>query len=53
MTDMRVDEKEDNIEIRAEYSLDVNFEPLAECTIRIRVCPRDAKDFSLNERMTF
>ena len=53
MTDMMVDEKEDCIEIRAEYALDVNFEPLSECTIRIRICPRDAKDFSLNERMTF
>ena len=40
MTDMMVDEK-------------VNFEPLSECTIRIRICPRDAKDFSLSERMTF
>ena len=53
MTDMMVDEKEDCIEIRVEYALDVNFEPLSECTIRIRICPRDAKDFSLSERMTF
>lgn len=53
MSEMQVDEKEDSINIRAEYSLDVNYEPLAECTIRIHICPKDAKDFSLNERMTF
>ena len=53
MTEMQVDEKEDSINIRVEYSLDVNYEPLAECTIRIHICPKDAKDFSLNERMTF
>ena len=53
MTDMFVDEKEDSINIRAEYSLDVNYEPLAECIIRIHICSRDAKNFSLNERMTF
>lgn len=53
MTDMFVDEKEDSINIRAEYSLDVSYEPLAECTIRIHICPRDTKNFSLNERMTF
>jgi len=32
-----VDEKEDNINIRAEYALDVNYEPLADCTIRINI----------------
>ena len=30
-----VDETEDNINIRAEYVLDVNYEPLADCTITI------------------
>lgn len=53
MTEMMVDEKEEEILIRAEYSLDVNYEPLADCTIRIRICPKDAKDFSLNDKMTF
>lgn len=53
MTDMMVSEKEEEILIRAEYSLDVNYEPLADCTIRIRICPRDAKNFSLNDSMTF
>ena len=53
MTEMMVDEKEEEILLRAEYSLDVSYEPLAECTIRIRICPKDAKDFSLNDKMTF
>ena len=53
MTEMMVDEKEDDIQIRARYSLDVNYEPLAECTIRIRICPKNAKNFSLSDKMTF
>lgn len=52
-TDIYVDEKEDNINIRAEYSLDVNYEPLADCVIRINICPRDSKNFSMNQKMTF
>ena len=34
-----VDETEDNINIRAEYVLDVNYEPLADCTIKINIKP--------------
>ena len=48
-----VDETEDNINIRAEYGLDVNYEPLAECTIRINIKPRDSKEFSIHEKMSF
>ena len=53
MTEMVVDEKEDEILLRADYSLDVNFEALAECTIRIRIRPRDSKKFSLKDEMAF
>lgn len=52
-TEIVVDESEDNINIRAEYAMDVNYEPLADCTIRINVKPRDAKDFSLQGKMDF
>ncbi len=48
-----VEESEDNINIRAAYSLDVNFDPLAECTIRINVKPQGASDFSIHEAMDF
>ena len=48
-----VDETEDNINIRAEYALDVNYEPLADCVIRVNVKPRDSKEFSIHDKMTF
>ena len=48
-----VDECEDNINIRAEYALDVNFDPLADCTIRINIKPRGSKEFSIHDKMTF
>lgn len=48
-----VEEREDNINIRAEYGLDVNYEPLAECTIRINIKPRDSKEFSIHDTMNF
>ena len=50
MTDMLVDEKENYIHIQAEYSLDVNCEPLADCSIQIHICPKDSKEFSLSEK---
>lgn len=52
-TEIFVEEREDNINIRAEYRMDVDYEPLAECTIRINVKPRDSKEFSIHEKMTF
>lgn len=52
-SEIRVDETEENINIRAEYTLDVDDEPVAECIIRINVKPRDAKDFVITERMEF
>ena len=48
-----VDETEGNINIRAEYALDVNYDPLAECTIRINVKPQDSKEFSIHDKMDF
>lgn len=48
-----VKEQEDNINIRAEYALDVNAEPLATCTIRINIKPMDSEKFSIHEKMTF
>lgn len=52
-TDIMIDETEENINIKAEYALDVNCEPLADCTIRINIKPRQAKDFSISEKMEF
>lgn len=50
---IEVDEKEENINIKVEYALDVNYEPLAECTIRINVKPKGSKEFSIYEPMKF
>lgn len=46
-TDIVVAETEDNIDICAEYAMDVNYEPFAECTIKINVKPRDSKQFKI------
>ena len=48
-----VEETDNNLNIRAEYALDVNYEPLADCVIRINVKPRDSKEFSIHDKMTF
>lgn len=51
--EIMVDETTDNINIRVDYMMDVNNEPLAECKIRINVKPRNAKDFSITDIMGF
>lgn len=51
--DILIDETENNINVKVEYALDVNYEPLAECCIRINIKPRNAEEFSLHEKMTF
>lgn len=48
-----VDETENNINVKVEYAMDVNCAPVAECQIKINVKPRDAKDFSICEKMEF
>ena len=48
-----VEESEDNINIRADYDMDVDYEPLAKCTIRINVKPKDSKEFSIYDKMSF
>ena len=52
-SELIVDAQEDNINVRAEYALDVNYDPLADCTIRINIKPRDSKEFSIHDKMTF
>lgn len=44
-TQIHTDIQENQIEIRAGYALDVNFEPLSECTIKIKIQSKDAKNF--------
>ena len=44
---LAVDETEDTISICTEYAMDVDCEKVADCTIRINVKSREAKDFVL------
>lgn len=52
-TEIEIEETEENIDVRAEYTLDVNHEPLADCTIRINIKSRASKEFSIHENMEF
>lgn len=46
-TDVRVSETEDNIDIKVDYKLEVNYEHLAECTITMSVMSKDVRDFRI------
>ena len=48
-----VDETEDNINVKVEYAMDVNCEPIANCEIKINIKPKNAKQFSICETMEF
>lgn len=52
-SELKVEETEDNINIKAKYMLDVDCEPIADCMIRINIKPRDSKEFSIHEKMEF
>ena len=45
---VHIEETEDNITVDVDYSLDVNYEFLAECHIRIDICSKQNSSFSLN-----
>lgn len=46
-TDVKVSETEDNIDIKVDYKLEVNYEHLAECTITMSVMSKDVRDFKI------
>jgi uncharacterized beta-barrel protein YwiB (DUF1934 family) len=45
--DINIKESEDSIEVHVDYTLDVNYEPLADCKITILLKSKNAKDFTL------
>ncbi len=47
VTDMRVTEDENLIDIRVSYELEVNYERIADCNIQIKVMAKDSGLFSL------
>ena len=44
-----IQETDDRIEVRANYSLDINYEHVANCEIRMHIQSKDAQQFSLTE----
>lgn len=46
--DMQVTEQEDLLDIQVEYGLELNYEHVADCRIRIRVMAKDSGLFSLH-----
>lgn len=44
---IHVSEKEEEIQIEVNYGMDINYEFLADCHIRMSVCPRESSDFKL------
>ncbi len=45
---IQVNEKEDDIVVEVDYSLDVNYEFLSDCHIKIAICSKENSSFSLN-----
>ena len=46
-TDVKVNETADNIDIKVDYKLEVNYEHLAECSISMNIMSKDTKDFRI------
>ena len=42
-TRVALEETEDNLDMKVDYALEVNYEHLADCTIDVKVRPRDGK----------
>lgn len=47
-TDISVRETEENIDVKIEYALEINYEHIADCTIQMNIKSKQAKDFSLS-----
>ncbi|MCI8598420.1 MAG: DUF1934 domain-containing protein [Lachnospiraceae bacterium] len=47
--DIDVKESEKNIDIEVKYSLEVNYEHYADCSIQMNIKSKDAGDFSLRQ----
>lgn len=48
-SDIDVKESEKNIDIEVKYSLEVNYEHFADCSIQMNIKAKDAGDFSLGQ----
>lgn len=43
-----IEEKDDNISIKVDYALEINYEFLADCSIKMNVQPKESASFSLS-----
>ncbi len=48
-SDIDVKETEENIDVNVKYSLEVNYEHFADCSIQMNIKSKDAGDFSLGQ----
>jgi uncharacterized beta-barrel protein YwiB (DUF1934 family) len=46
-TRVEIKETEENIDVKVEYNLEVNYEHMADCTISMKITPRGAKGFHI------
>lgn len=44
---MEISVSDDEIEVKVDYELDVNYEPLADCKIRMNIVSKDSGSFSV------
>lgn len=47
-SDVDIKESENDIDVKVAYSLEVNYEHLADCTINMNIKSKDATDFTLH-----
>ncbi len=45
--EVQIEESEESIDVTVDYVLEVNEEQLAECNIRMNICPREAGNLNL------
>ncbi|MCD7724615.1 MAG: DUF1934 domain-containing protein [Clostridiales bacterium] len=45
---IQIEEKEEDIVVEVDYALDVNYEFLSDCHIKIHICSKENSSFSLN-----
>lgn len=46
---IQIKEQEDNIVVDVDYSLDINYEFLSDCHIKINICSKENSSFSLSQ----
>ena len=49
-TDIRVEEKEDDISVNVDYALELNYEHMADCSIHMDIQSRDGGGFHIAEQ---